>query len=161
MSSDKQSIKRHAKLLLLTSLVSHLCLIVVRVHVRHVHKITPCRGVFNTETVHCATSVPSHCSNSLAYQLCHVDGRYLISQHPEVEERILQELAQHQLTLSGDGSIRDIQYEDLARLTYLNCVIKVLHLLQSLQALCCCPLRRPAGFVLSAKCVIGCLSTYQ
>ena len=55
--------------------------------------------------------------------------RYLISQHPEVEDRILQELAQHDLALRTDGSVRDIQYEDLGRLTYLNCVIKVTTLL--------------------------------
>ncbi len=53
--------------------------------------------------------------------------RYLISQHPEVEERILQELASHQLMPAKDGSLRDIQYEDLGRFTYLNAVIKVLH----------------------------------
>ncbi len=53
--------------------------------------------------------------------------RYLISQHPEVEERILQELAEHQLMPAKDGSLRDMQYEDLGRLTYLNAVIKVLH----------------------------------
>ncbi|DBA75716.1 TPA: hypothetical protein ACH3X1_010136 [Trebouxia sp. C0004] len=50
--------------------------------------------------------------------------RYLISQHPEVEERILQELADHQLMPAKDGSLRNIQYEDLGRLTYLNAVIK-------------------------------------
>ncbi|KAL0037109.1 hypothetical protein WJX79_000879 [Trebouxia sp. C0005] len=49
---------------------------------------------------------------------------YLISQHPEVEERILQELADHQLMPTKDGSLRDMQYEDLGRLTYLNAVIK-------------------------------------
>ncbi len=52
--------------------------------------------------------------------------RYLISQHPEVEERILQELGHHHLTLAPDGTLRDIQFEDLGRLTYLNCVIKVI-----------------------------------
>ncbi len=57
----------------------------------------------------------------------HVERRYLISQHPEVEERILQELAEHQLMPAKDGSLRDMQYEDLGRLTYLNAVIKVLH----------------------------------
>ena len=51
--------------------------------------------------------------------------RYLISQHPQVEQRILEELAQHQLMTGPHGSARDIQYEDLGRLTYLNCVIKV------------------------------------
>lgn len=51
--------------------------------------------------------------------------RYLVSQHPEVEQRILEELAQHQLMAGPHGSARDIQYEDLGRLTYLNCVIKV------------------------------------
>ena len=51
--------------------------------------------------------------------------RYLISQHPEVEQRILEELAQHQLMAGPHSSARAIQYEDLGRLTYLNCVIKV------------------------------------
>lgn len=51
--------------------------------------------------------------------------RFLISQHPEVEQRILEELAQHQLMAGPYGSARDIQYEDLGRLSYLNCVIKV------------------------------------
>ena len=59
--------------------------------------------------------------NQLSYLL-----RYLVSQHPEVEQRILQELAQHSLMPSADGSLRDIQFEDLGRLTYLNCCIKVI-----------------------------------
>lgn len=43
-----------------------------------------------------------------------------------MEQRILQELADHQLMPAADGTLRDIQYEDLGRLTYLNAVIKVL-----------------------------------
>ncbi len=62
-----------------------------------------------------------------AQVLVYVVLRYLISQHPEVEERIVQELAEHQLMPAKDGSLRDMQYEDLGRLTYLNAVIKVLH----------------------------------
>ena len=42
-----------------------------------------------------------------------------------MEQRILQELADHQLMPAPDGTLRDIQYEDLGRLTYLNAVIKV------------------------------------
>lgn len=49
---------------------------------------------------------------------------YLISQHPEVEERILQELAQHELVPGPHAAGRAVRLEDLSRLTYLNCVIK-------------------------------------
>lgn len=59
--------------------------------------------------------------------------RYLISQHPEVEERILQELAQHELMPGPHGAGRAIRLEDLSRLTYLNCVIKVRPLVGHLQ----------------------------
>ena len=62
--------------------------------------------------------------------------RYLISQHPEVEERILQELAQHDLMPGPHGAGRALRLEDLSRLTYLNCVIKV-NLYEDLQFWAC------------------------
>lgn len=83
----------------------------------------------------------------------HVERRYLISQHPEVEERILQELAEHQLMPTKDGSLRDMQYEDLGRLTYLNAVIKVLRKALAHCMNCnLCILKRDARLTLQACC---------
>ena len=51
---------------------------------------------------------------------------YLVSQHPEVEERICQELDQHQLLVTvARPSPRQVTFEDLGKLTYLDMVIKV------------------------------------
>ena len=63
-------------------------------------------------------------------RLCHWDvvRRYLISQHPEVEEKILAELADlHLLKTEHNPKPREMTYADLSKLTYLNAVIKVPH----------------------------------
>ena len=54
--------------------------------------------------------------------------RYLLSQHPEVEARLLEELDSLEL-LATDArpQPRSIQPTDLGRLTYLQAIIKVLH----------------------------------
>ena len=53
--------------------------------------------------------------------------RYLISQHPEVENKILAELADLQLLKTAQNpKPREMTYADLSKLTYLNAVIKVL-----------------------------------
>ena len=52
--------------------------------------------------------------------------RHLISQHPEVEAKVLAELEELQLLASPQRpSPRPIEYTDLNRLTYLSCCIKV------------------------------------
>ena len=52
--------------------------------------------------------------------------RYLISQHPEVEQKILAELAKLQLLKTPESpQPREMVYADLSKLTYLNAVIKV------------------------------------
>ena len=64
-------------------------------------------------------------------RLCHWDvvRRYLISQHPEVEEKILAELdGLHLLKTEHNPKPREMTYADLSKLTYLNAVIKVPHL---------------------------------
>ena len=51
---------------------------------------------------------------------------YLVSQHPEVEEQICQELDQHQLLVTAARpNPRQVTFEDLGKLTYLDMVIKV------------------------------------
>ena len=52
--------------------------------------------------------------------------RYLISQHPEVEKKILAELEELQLLKTAQNpKAREMTYADLSKLTYLNAVIKV------------------------------------
>ena len=52
--------------------------------------------------------------------------RFAISQHPEVEERVVAELAQHGLLATEDDpNPRTLAYPDLGKLTYLQAVIKV------------------------------------
>ncbi len=52
--------------------------------------------------------------------------RYDISQHPEVERKVVQELDLLGLLATPERpNPRSIEYADLSRLTYLNCVIKV------------------------------------
>ena len=53
--------------------------------------------------------------------------RYLISQYPEVEAKILAELEGLQLLKTAQNlEPRGMSYADLSKLTYLNAVIKVL-----------------------------------
>lgn len=63
---------------------------------------------------------------------------YLLSQHPEVEAKICQELDQHGLLVTPDRpNPRQVTYDDLAKLTYLDMAIKVcLPLKADLQAAC-------------------------
>ena len=52
--------------------------------------------------------------------------RFCVSQHPQVEAKIVEELGRHGLLATADApQPRPLQYEDLSRLTYLNLVIKV------------------------------------
>lgn len=56
--------------------------------------------------------------------------RYLISQHPEVERKILAELEGLELLKTPQNPRpREMAYADLSKLTYLNAVIKVLQTL--------------------------------
>ncbi len=58
---------------------------------------------------------------------------YLVSQHPEVEAKICQELDQHELLVTADRpNPRKVTYDDLGKLTYLDMAIKV----------CACPCER-------------------
>lgn len=53
-------------------------------------------------------------------------GRYLISQHPEVEAKILAELDALELTITPQRPRpREMVYSDLSKMVYLNAVIKV------------------------------------
>ena len=52
--------------------------------------------------------------------------RYMISQHPEVEARIVEELRSLDLLATPQQPRpRDLQHSDLSRLIYLTCAIKV------------------------------------
>ncbi len=52
--------------------------------------------------------------------------RYLISQHPEVEARIVKELRSLDLLATPKRpDVRELEYEDLGKLQYLSCAIKV------------------------------------
>lgn len=52
--------------------------------------------------------------------------RYLISQHPEVEAKLAAELDEAGLLVTPERpQPRALTHADLARLTYLNCVLKV------------------------------------
>lgn len=52
--------------------------------------------------------------------------RYLISQHPEVEAKILGELALMELAITPERPLpRPLIYPDLPKLTYLQAVIQV------------------------------------
>ena len=56
--------------------------------------------------------------------------RYLISQHPEVEAKILAELDSLGLsTTPNRPRPRDLTYADLGRMPYLQAVIKACHVL--------------------------------
>ena len=52
--------------------------------------------------------------------------RFAISQHPEVEEKVVAELAEHSLLATEDNpNPRTLAYPDLGKLVYLQAVIKV------------------------------------
>lgn len=52
-------------------------------------------------------------------------GRYLISQHPEVEARIMEELDGLGLLVTEERpSPRELEYADISKLTYLAAVMK-------------------------------------
>ena len=52
--------------------------------------------------------------------------RYMLTQHPEVEARIVEELdAMELLTTYERPNPRKLVYDDLKQLNYLQCVIKV------------------------------------
>ena len=52
--------------------------------------------------------------------------RYCVSQNPHIEAKIVEELARHGLLATeNQPQPRELQYEDLSKLTYLNLVIKV------------------------------------
>ncbi len=50
----------------------------------------------------------------------------MISQHPEVEAKVLEELKELQVLASPEcPSPRQLDFQDLSKLTYLTCCIKV------------------------------------
>lgn len=52
--------------------------------------------------------------------------RFCVSQNPQIEAKIVQELDSLGLLANkGNPQPRELQYEDLSKLTYLNMVIKV------------------------------------
>ncbi len=53
-------------------------------------------------------------------------GRFCVSQHPDIEAKIVEELASLELLATAQApQPRPLQYEDLNKLAYLNLVIKV------------------------------------
>ena len=69
---------------------------------------------------------------------------YTVSQHPEVEARIVEELKNLDLLATAEQPTpRPIQWDDIPRLIYLNAVIKVLSIPP--QLLSCC--QSPSGYV--------------
>ena len=68
---------------------------------------------------------PAHIGLPLVLS-CLRGHRYLISQHPEVEARIVMELRSLDLLATPERPhVRDLEYEDLGKLHYLSCAIKV------------------------------------
>lgn len=52
--------------------------------------------------------------------------RFLISQNPEVEARIVEELRSHGLLATPERpQPRALEHADLSKLTYLSCAVKV------------------------------------
>ncbi len=61
----------------------------------------------------------------------------MISQHPEVEARIVEELQSLDLLATPQRPrVRQLQHADLSRLTYLSCAIKVRASERLAQGLC-------------------------
>lgn len=64
---------------------------------------------------------------------------YDISQHPEVEHKVVEELDQLGLLATSERPTpRSLELADLSRLTYLNCVIKVCTKELSVDVRVCC-----------------------
>ena len=107
----------------------------------------PCNGhicIYRWQIPHSRMGVSGCCMTTrrcIAY--CGCTCRYLISQHPEVEKKILAELEELQLLQTAQNpKAREMTYADLSKLTYLNAVIKVLQccpLLPSRWLICCFP----------------------
>ena len=65
---------------------------------------------------------------------------YMVSQHPEVDAKIVEELKSLDLLASAEQPApRPIQWDDIPRLIYLNAVVKVLSVPP--QLLSCCQTR--------------------
>ncbi len=59
-------------------------------------------------------------------EITSLDCRFAISQHPEVEAKIVAELQSHGLAATEENpNPRQLTYPDLSKLTYLQAVIKV------------------------------------
>ena len=59
-------------------------------------------------------------------EIISLDCRFAISQHPEVEAKIVDELQRHGLAATEENpNPRQLTYPDLSKLTYLQAVIKV------------------------------------
>jgi hypothetical protein len=70
------------------------------------------------------------------YALC----RYLISQHPEVEAKVVAELDRLGLLATPERPRpRPLEFPDLNQLSYLSCVIKVQAFVHSLKIKACLP----------------------
>ena len=60
----------------------------------------------------------------MGYTLC---CRFMITQHPEVEKKVLAELDAHDLLVTSERpNPRPLEWDDLGKLTYTNNCIKVL-----------------------------------
>jgi hypothetical protein len=80
---------------------------------------------------HCSIMVNSFTFFSLQTRLTgFYVSRYLISQHPEVEAKIMQELDSVGLLVTEERPTpRDLEYADIGKLPYLAAVMKVFVLL--------------------------------
>lgn len=69
---------------------------------------------------------PCPCIQTFPTQTSPPARRYLVSQHPEVEAKLAAELDEAGLLVTPERpQPRALAHADLARLTYLNCVLKV------------------------------------
>ena len=85
---------------------------------------------------------------------------YAVSQHPEVEAKIVEELRSLDLLATPEQPTpRPIQWDDIPRLTYLNAVIKVPSIaLQSCQSAQLC---RPGhGHHICPRCFASCTANF-
>lgn len=83
-----------------------------------------------SSTINLGTALLSPCTLSvlgvLKIMCVLLACRFCVSQHPEIEAKVVEELHCLELLATPDKpQPRPLQYEDLSKLTYLNLVIKV------------------------------------
>jgi hypothetical protein len=121
---------------------AHACLFPVRPRLSHVSILLispsharPYMGHLGAHACHCeCSSLPSSaCARCTAHPMHHamlrllvICGRFLVSQHPEVERKIAEELRGLGLLATPEQpQPRPLQWDDLPKLHYLSCAMKV------------------------------------